>query len=475
LPKGSRAELHERFAAWLEQRVGDRAVEFEEILGYHLEQAYRTRIELGPPDDRAQQVAVRAGMRLASAGDRALAREDIPAAIKLLERGTFLLAQDGERSSAALLNLGTAVREAGDLARADELLGNAIDAAEAAEWPHLRARALVERSSLRAFIDRNVQADDLLRTAGGAIEVFERESDELGLAKAWIHVSEVHWMRCRCDEMEDVLERALEHARQARASREVSTILTALSRAALVGPRPAADGIARCRQLRERALGTSPTLYAEGDYLMAALEAMRGRFDEARALIDSGRRLLEEYGLRVRLASLPMYGAMIELWAGDPAAAERELRSAYDSLARMGERSYLSTIAGFLARALVEQGRHAEAEEKARISADSASADDVGTQIIWRGTCARALSRQGRRDEAERLATEAVELSSGIDFVTVKADATCDLANVLHDLGRRDESLPIFSDALKIYEDKGNVVAAGRVRAQLQAAESATA
>ncbi len=50
LPKATRAELHERFADWLEQH-GAELVERDEILGYHLEQAYRYRTELGTPDD----------------------------------------------------------------------------------------------------------------------------------------------------------------------------------------------------------------------------------------------------------------------------------------------------------------------------------------------------------------------------------------------------------------------------------------
>jgi predicted ATPase len=47
MPKETRAGLHERFAAWLEMRVGERILEFEEIVGYHLEQAHRYRSQLG--------------------------------------------------------------------------------------------------------------------------------------------------------------------------------------------------------------------------------------------------------------------------------------------------------------------------------------------------------------------------------------------------------------------------------------------
>ena len=44
VPKNSLADLHERFAAWLELTAADRLREFEEIVGYHLEQAFEYRI-----------------------------------------------------------------------------------------------------------------------------------------------------------------------------------------------------------------------------------------------------------------------------------------------------------------------------------------------------------------------------------------------------------------------------------------------
>ena len=54
MPKRSRADLHQRFAGWLERKAGDRIAEFEEIVGYHLEHAYRYEAELGPVDDEAR-------------------------------------------------------------------------------------------------------------------------------------------------------------------------------------------------------------------------------------------------------------------------------------------------------------------------------------------------------------------------------------------------------------------------------------
>src|SRR5439155_15304188 len=88
LPKASRAELHERFAIWLEQH-GVEVVELAELLGYHLEQACRYRAELGTPDDGTLAAAARG--RLTAGGHRAYLRQDYAAAVSLLERAAALV------------------------------------------------------------------------------------------------------------------------------------------------------------------------------------------------------------------------------------------------------------------------------------------------------------------------------------------------------------------------------------------------
>ena len=94
LPKATRAELHERYAGWLEDKTGDRAEEFDEILGYHLQQAYEYKAVLGPLDEHGRQLATRAGERLGHAGLRAYARGDMWGAGKLLSGAVVLLPMD---------------------------------------------------------------------------------------------------------------------------------------------------------------------------------------------------------------------------------------------------------------------------------------------------------------------------------------------------------------------------------------------
>src|SRR5262249_54296462 len=115
LLKEARAILHERFVAWADaiNTALDRAIEFEEIQGYHLEQAYRYWQELGPLDAHATALGVDASRRLASAGERALARGDMPAAANLLLRSAGLLPDEHPSRPRTLLLAGGAMLETG--------------------------------------------------------------------------------------------------------------------------------------------------------------------------------------------------------------------------------------------------------------------------------------------------------------------------------------------------------------------------
>ncbi len=85
LLKGTRAELHERLATGSKTQAGDSA-EHDETIGWHLEEAHQHLGELGPIDAAGQRLGERAATRLAAAGRRALARDDVPLAADLLGR-----------------------------------------------------------------------------------------------------------------------------------------------------------------------------------------------------------------------------------------------------------------------------------------------------------------------------------------------------------------------------------------------------
>jgi hypothetical protein len=223
------------------------------------------------------------------------------------------------------------------------------------------------------------------------------------------------------------------------------------------------EAVDRCEWARARSEG-DVVVEAYADSCTAVLEAMRGRSARARELYARAQQTLEDVGLSVLVASMKMYGGIAELIAGDDAAAEHELRLGFDALDRMGERAYLSTMAAFLARALYGLERHDEAEALTRVSEEVASQDDIGSQVIWRGTRAKVLARRGDA-AAERPARDAVTLACGTDFVNVQADANADLAETMRLLGNTHAAQRALAEALRLYESKGNLVSATAARA----------
>ena len=127
LLKGTRAELHERLADWIEARAGD-APEHDETIGWHLEQAHQLRRELGPLDAAGTALGARAAIRLAAAGRRALARDDLPVAADLLGRAVERLDADDPGRADLALDWCEALLSAGDVgpaAKAIDELGRA--------------------------------------------------------------------------------------------------------------------------------------------------------------------------------------------------------------------------------------------------------------------------------------------------------------------------------------------------------------
>ncbi len=133
LLKRTRARLHERFAAWLTSMVGSRVAEHEEILGYHLEQSFHYRSELGPVDDDGRRLGAEASRRLSSAGRRALVRGDLSAAANLLQRAAALLGEKDPARALLLLDAGEATVDIGELERAEAMLTEAVDRALSAD------------------------------------------------------------------------------------------------------------------------------------------------------------------------------------------------------------------------------------------------------------------------------------------------------------------------------------------------------
>ncbi|MGH3021469.1 MAG: AAA family ATPase [Gaiellaceae bacterium] len=467
--KRARVTLHERFVAWADRvnRERDRESEYEEILAYHLEQAHRYLSELGPLDDHGRTLGARAAERLSSPGRRAFARGDMPAAANLLRRAAMLLPTQDRGRLELLPSLGEALREIGEFAWATVFLDEAIEGAGAVGEPTLLARAELVRFLVESHSTDGWSEEEVVRRAERSIPVFEAAGDDAGLAQACRLLAWAHGTAGRYGEAAAAAERAVEHARLAGDERQRTHAASQYAVAAVEGPKPVLEAIGRCEEILEQVTEDRRSYGTVMGHL-GCLEAMRGEFDRARELCSRGRLMLQDLGLNVVAASRSQDSCTVEMLAGDPAAAERDLRRDFDALTEMGEAYLLSTIAGELARAVYAQGRMEEADELSRIAEQFSAADDVTSQALWRSVRAKVVARRGASDPALELAAEAVGLLRSTDALVRQADALVDEAEVLGLLGQGAAARDRLDEAIRLFERKGNVVAAGKTRSALE-------
>jgi tetratricopeptide (TPR) repeat protein len=464
LPKATRAHLHERFASWLETR-GAELVEFDEIVGYHLEQAFKYRGELGPLTDADRETGDRAGTAPARAGRRALERGDRRAAAHLLERATSLLREPDPEHVRALLDLGRAYTEGGDDFRAGGArVEQARDEAHALEREDLLARAQVE-----FFLNRTRTEPDLDETlVRDAVAVLDRHGDEEALARGWYALALTEWVHGRWDLMLDPLDRSIEHARRVP-SRSIEAEAIAFKCASIsLGSTPVEEGIRTARQLLEDNADT-PEIQATAARMLGNLLAYQGSVEEGRALLDRARETFTELGNREGLATLAFSTGPLELREGDAPAAERHLRAGLDLFLEMGDRSRVSSLAPLLADALIDQGRLEEAEHFLEVARDATAEDDSNAEAFRRSAEARVLVRQGELGEAVRLANESIEMAKRTHELLTLPNLLISQAEVLEMAGRPADAIAALREAADAAARKGALVEEQRAKERLSA------
>jgi DNA-binding SARP family transcriptional activator/tetratricopeptide (TPR) repeat protein len=467
LPKGARAALHERFAGWLEEKAGERVIEYEEILGYHLEQAYRYQTELAPVDDAKRTLASRAAERLFAAGRRAYSRGDVPAAVSLLSRALALWPAEDRQKLELRLELGESLREVGELQRSFELLEETVRLATAAGAADIAAHASLTALRLRIQTDPQIDLEEGEAFVRRTIDILQNGNrDARALSKAWYLLAWTNWFRARAGVAEEALGNAIVAAREAGDDRGEIQALHLLTGIAYFGPISVGAGIALCREISESHPGHW-RISLSTERAAAGLMAMAGQFDEARELVARDLAALEDLGLSVTITGAGELYARVHMLAGDFAAAEAVLRGLFELSERMADTSSLATNAAVLAQILYETGRLDEAMHWSEVSEHSAAESDLQTQPQWRTVRAKLLAAAGRLDEAERLARGGVAIAEQTDFLNMHGNALVDLATVLRAAGKDAEATESVEAAIALYERKGNVVSAAQARALL--------
>jgi len=471
MAKELRAELHEQHADWLEQLGGE-----DEIVGYHLEQACRYRIEVAPMGQQRSDLALRATERLGLAGRTALNRGDIRAAVKLLSRAVSLPAPDASTRLQLLPDLGEALASSGELARAGDVLTEAEELAARADDLRTGWRARLQRMWLRFQTDPSIDTADVLHEARAAVVEFERLGDDRALAHAWHLIAWVHLNHGRLAALADAVQHGREHARAAGDAMTDDELTVLALLAGPTGPIPVEETISAAEAELDRGRA-SGSRRVEGAALLvlAMCAAFGGRFDEARTQLAAATSIDEELGGGRGSGFQYTPAGMIELLADDVMGAERELRLGYETLRDRGDAWFLCGVAAELADVLWLQGRDDEAFELTRISEDTVAKEVLVAQMMWRGARAKVLARRGQAQEAEALAREGVAIIEGTDYVLYHADALTDLAEVLRLQNRAGEAATAAEQAVRLYEQKGNVVAARKVQALLEGLRAGSA
>ncbi len=452
LPKATRADLHERYAGWIEQR-GSELVERDEILGYHLEQAARYKEELGQSDPA---LAERAGIQLAAAGRAAAWRGDDRTAVGLLQRA-LSLTRPTQVDVMTELDLATALAER-DPVKGAAVAESAAAQARAAGDATGELLARVGAAAHRTNFEADPAVDELEQLARAALPLLEQAGNHAGLAYVWsvlgTFVANFHGHN---EDWACAAEHAIHHGRLAG---HVDRNLFHLDAALVFGPRPADEAIVTLDALLPENPHPEPVLSR------AVLLTMLARFDEAdeiaREAANRLRDLTGDDGAEVHLG-------LIAATAGRHQDATTHLRRYCALLEARGQRGYLSVFAPMLGRSLCELGRHDEAEPLAQLGRELGDEHDTATQALWRQVQARVEAQRGRLAQAEQLAREAVAVNDHTDHLNGQGDALWDLAEVLWVGGNLDEAEAALVQALERYEQKKNLAQAAQVKDRLAA------
>ena len=459
LLKRARATMHVEFVKWADQvnAESDRGQEFEAILGYHLEQAYKYLGELGPIDEAGAAIGRDGAKRLASAGRRAFQRGDMHASANLYSRAIKLMSEDDQIRLGLLPAYAEVHVELGDFAEARTIAAECLSKAQAKELARVKIAAEQVGMFIRLYSGERGSnwSDDAQRVAQEAITVLTGTDAHDELSNSYRLIALVHQNAGRLDEAATTIGLVAEHARLAGNQRMVARSGLGLSLSALFGPTPVPDAIARVEAILAGGLADRQVASVIRCRI-AQLRAMNGDFEIARDLYRQARNTLRELGQGVHAASTGLDVIIVELLAGDLAGGEAEVRADYAFLQEHGETYFLASMAALLARIVREQGRDQEALDLSIAAEEAAAEHDLDAQVRWRTVRAPILARVGKFNEAKELAESALTIARKTGLPILQADALFDLAVTRLLSDEIDGASAALAEARALYRSKGD-------------------
>ena len=447
LPKTVRSTLHERAAAWLD-RDGEGP---DDLVGWHLERAYRYRVELRPDDPDLEALAFAAGTKLSLAGMR-LARTADPSTVDLLRRSADLL-PDGRERAEVLLELGPWLRTVGDPTGARATLQEALASAEREGASVLEARARIDLSWGEAAQKTERSMGSLRDEILGYLPTLQDAGDDRGLMRAWQLLGTVYLYDEQMGLLGEATRNAVLHAQRAGwvPLRPVSSMANAL----LYGSKPVPAALAEVERLMVE-FSDNQHVWAHLAATVAVLEAMTGDSRETEKLMSLSREMLIDVDDRLGVTFMwtPHQLRILRL-DGRRAEAMRLLAGWRATLFDLGDDAYLSTALVELADLRVDDPSN-EVDDLIEEARERSTVDDRLVQSLLLSVSAKRLAITGHAERAVDLANEACSVLEASDALCDRARVELDRARVLDLVGDPTGSSAALIVARGLLEEKGN-------------------
>jgi tetratricopeptide (TPR) repeat protein len=461
MSKKTRADLHQRFAEWLLAQASPARGGIDAILGYHFDQAYQYRVELGSEGEAERRLAELAGSRYMTAAEAALAHGDSVGARGLVERASTLLDPTADLGLQAQLLLGRTLVLIGEYERADTMFSDIEHLARASGDRHLELKAGVGLLSVRDRLETEWSDEMFISTS----EDLERKLTDLGDKKGALEALMLRLNWLPRSEGIALAERAVKMAQEVGASELESDASWWLLAVSFWGATPAGEGVELARSML---LHQAANLEHRGLQLLllGGFLEMLGRVDEGQVETDRGLAMFQELGLNAESVTAFSEG-WLALITGDLDRADRVLRAGYSHYAEKGEKNRLSSIAAGIAHVAALHDETNEALKFISIAEEAAIPDDVDTHGEVAITRTIMALRDGDASEAIQRARHALDITERRGSPWAQAGFLLVLADALEEVGDREGAVESLEEALSRFEQKEFVKAADQTRTRL--------
>lgn len=380
-----------------------------------------------------------------------------------LERAAAILPGDPRERVESLYQYGLALMRTGELQRAVSTLEGAARLAARVGDRGVEDRSRLFVRFLAIWTEGSSVVEYLAEAERSAAE-FEERGDLAGLSVALRHQLRLLGPATgRADAATSLALRCAELAVRLGDVREEGDALANWAFNLALGSVPVPDAIAECEELLARdeweGVWSAPSLPLRLWQALAYLYAQVGRIEEARSLAERAQTRARGASLLPLYLGAHLWQAEVEEILGDLGSALEHTRVAYAEM--------LPAVALHLGRLLARAGEIAEADELARAARAAAAPGPFHTEVTWRRALALVAAHAGRFEEAVLLSDEARARASASDWLTFRGQLLEEAAFVWRRAGDAVGERDALAEALALYEEKGNLVGAERVRQTL--------